>query len=280
MFPWFGSMPLDELVPQLIEDWRASLPGDARTKNKQMTVLNGIMKRACREYGLKANPVSGVERLREVKKLDLEVLEPEEVWALVRGAATEQDAAIYLTAAYTGMRMGEIRALRWKDVDFPRSLIRIRASYSTPWLTTPKSGKVRTVPLAPDVAIALARLASTRADTGDESLVFPGERRLPRRLRAPPPLQDGPLPLPLPLPLPRRRPRAALPRPAPHLRHPHDRQGRHPAREGVGDHRDVTTTMRYLHYQPPPRGRRPRRRSLRPARANGARPGIGLVPRT
>lgn len=66
-----------------------------------------------------------MERLREVKKLDLEVLEPEEVWALVRAAACEQDAAIYLTAVYTGMRMGEIRALRWKDVDFPRSLIRI-----------------------------------------------------------------------------------------------------------------------------------------------------------
>jgi len=85
-------MPLGELTPQLIEDWRASLPGGARTKNKQMTVLNGIMKRACRKYGLKRNPVSGVERLREVKKLDLEVLEPEEVWALVRDAFAVLDA--------------------------------------------------------------------------------------------------------------------------------------------------------------------------------------------
>lgn len=83
MLPWFGGMPLEELTPHLIEDWRASLPGGSRTKNKQMTVLNGIMKRACRKYGLKGNPVGGVERLREVKKLDLEVLEPEEVWALV-----------------------------------------------------------------------------------------------------------------------------------------------------------------------------------------------------
>jgi Phage integrase, N-terminal SAM-like domain len=56
IFPWFGGMPLGELTPQLIEDWRASLPGGARTKNKQMTVLNGIMKRTCRKYGLEGIP--------------------------------------------------------------------------------------------------------------------------------------------------------------------------------------------------------------------------------
>lgn len=245
MFPWLGGMPLDELTPQLIEDWRASLPGGARTKNKQMTVLNGIMKRACRKYGLRTNPVSGVERLREVKKLDLEVLEPEEVWALVRAAATEQDAAIYLTAAYTGMRMGEIRALRWKDVDFPRSLIRIRASYSMHSLTSPKRGKVRTVPLAPDVAIALARLATTRADTDDESLVFSGERGGF--------LDDAAL---------RRRYKMALSLAGLRELRFHDLRHTSGARmiakadilrvkQWMG-HSDVTTTMRYLHYQPRP----------------------------
>src|SRR4051812_34270616 len=140
-----------------------------------MTILNGIMRRACRIHGLLTNAVSGVERLREVKKIDLEVLEPEEVWALVRAAESEQDAAIYLTAAFTGLRMGELRALRWRDVDFARSLVRVRASYSLKWLTTPKSGKVRAVPLAPDVAAALARLGQRPRRTGEEDFVFPGE---------------------------------------------------------------------------------------------------------
>jgi integrase len=80
------------------------------------------MKRACKMYGLPSNPVSGVERQREIKKLDLEVLKTEEVWALVRAADGEQDAAIYLTAAFTGLRMGELRA-RWRDVDFARSVV-------------------------------------------------------------------------------------------------------------------------------------------------------------
>jgi hypothetical protein len=65
LMPFCGGMRLEDITPQLIETWRASLRSGARTKNKQLTILNGIMRRACRLYGLRTNPVSGVERLRE-----------------------------------------------------------------------------------------------------------------------------------------------------------------------------------------------------------------------
>jgi hypothetical protein len=94
LMPFFGGMRLDAITPQMIETWRASLTSGARTKNKQLTILNGIMRRACRLYGLQTNPVSGFERLREPKNPELQVLEPEEAWALVRAARNGQDAAV------------------------------------------------------------------------------------------------------------------------------------------------------------------------------------------
>jgi len=61
------------------------------------------------------------------------------VWALVRAAekpkseeptdtdyaAAKQGAAILLTAAFTGLRLGELLALRIRDIDFPASVIRV-----------------------------------------------------------------------------------------------------------------------------------------------------------
>jgi integrase len=165
--------------------------------------------------------VSGIERHPVRLAGDIDVFSPEEVWALVRAAASEQDGAIYLTAAFTGLRRGELLALRWRDVDFPGSVVRARASYAGGALTTPKSGKVRSVPLAPEVAAALAKLSQRDWFTGDDDLVFPGElgsyldgSALRRRYK------DA-------------LEKAALPRPAPHVRHADDCQGGHPACAGV-----------------------------------------------
>jgi hypothetical protein len=51
--------------------------------------------------GADGEPVAGVEKQRTRSTGDLEVFSPEEVMALVRASASEQDGAIYLTAAFT-----------------------------------------------------------------------------------------------------------------------------------------------------------------------------------
>jgi integrase len=94
--------------------------------------------------------------------------------ALVRAADDDQDAAIFLTAAFTGLRRGELVALRWRDVSFAGQYIRVTASYTERELSTPKSGKVRSVPLAPEVAQVLARLNQREHWTSEDDLVFVG----------------------------------------------------------------------------------------------------------
>ncbi len=182
LLPHFGSLAIEEVTASGIETWRAELgagrakPLSNRTRNKALTVLGGIMERARKVYGLPSNPARDVEKLRErYDATKFEFYSPEEVHALARAAASEQDGAIYLTAAFTGLRRGELVALRWRDVDFERSAIRVSASYANGRLTTPKSGHGRVVPMVPEVAAILARLGQRGVAIGDDELVFPGE---------------------------------------------------------------------------------------------------------
>ena len=176
LVPHFGEQRIEDITPQMIEAWRTSFGPAlaARTKDKWLVVLHGVFRRAQTVWGLPVNPVTGIEKYRQRSSGDVDVFSPEEVLALVRAAGDEQDAAIYLTAAFTGLRRGELLALRWRDVDFAGQAIRVRASFAGGQVTSPKSGKVRSVPMAPDVASALAALGRRERWTGDDDLVFVG----------------------------------------------------------------------------------------------------------
>ncbi len=146
-----------------------------RSKEKIIVVFHGLMERARRVWMLDANPVRDVDRPRAAASAGgIDVFSPDEVFALVRHADDEQDGVLFLLAAFTGLRQGELIALRWRDVDFPGEHVRVTASYTTRALTSPKSGRVRSVPLGPAAASARARLSQREHWTGDHDLVFPG----------------------------------------------------------------------------------------------------------
>lgn len=171
-----GEVPLEDVTPEMLERWKATLTVSNRSVAKYLVILHGIFKRAMKVWGLPKNPAAEVERPRFRVSDDLDGFSPEEVWALARAAASEQDAAVFLTAAFTGLRMGELLALQWRDVDFAGEAIRVRRSYNIHGgLGSPKSGKVRSVPLVREVARALARLSEREDFVGDEDLVFPNK---------------------------------------------------------------------------------------------------------
>jgi integrase len=175
LLPHFGEMALESVTPPVIEAWQGSMTQAASTRSKALVLMHGIFQRARKVWSLAANPVADVEKPPLTRSGDLQVFSPEEVWALIRAAGSEQDATLFLAAAFTGLRMGELLALRWRDVDFAGSAVRVRASYYAGHLTTPKSGRVRAVPLAPDVSKALAQLSRRRDWVGDDDLVFAGD---------------------------------------------------------------------------------------------------------
>jgi integrase len=168
----FGDLKLESITEQRIESWIAEYPGSNRTRQKYLVCLGSIFKRAMKVYGLPRNPVDLVERPRVRKPARIDVLRPEEVLALVRSAEEKQDAAIFHTAAFAGLRMGELLALRWRDVDFARRTIHVRENWTQGETTTPKGGVERAVPMADEVSERLARLGQRDHFTGDDDLVF------------------------------------------------------------------------------------------------------------
>ncbi|MGH2879249.1 MAG: tyrosine-type recombinase/integrase [Solirubrobacteraceae bacterium] len=202
LLPAFKGRALEKITSAEIERWRSELtriprhkkqdkdeklagnsagaakqqsPLTNNSKNHIVLLLHGVFARACKVYGLPVNPVASIERHPTRLSGDIEVFSPDEVWALVKAAKSEQDGALFLTAAFTGLRMGELIALRWRDIDFDGSVVRVRLSRAAGALTTPKSGKVRSVPLAPDVAQSLRELSERERFSSPDDLVFVGD---------------------------------------------------------------------------------------------------------
>lgn len=89
----------------------------------------------------------------------LRFLLPNEVHALADAAPPGLyhaiDRALYLMAAFTGLRQGELRGLLWQHVDFDASRVRAFENLVRGTRTSPKSRRGRSVPMARTVAQAL-----------------------------------------------------------------------------------------------------------------------------
>ena len=178
--PRWGEQPITEITPADVEAFRDELipQMSARTVVRHLTVAHGVFKHAVRKHGLTRNPASAdvVDRPTVRYSGEFQTLDAEQLAALVGAAEYEQDGVLYLTAAQTGLRQGELRALRWMDIDFAGNRIHVRRSAtvgSNARIKTPKSGKVRSVPMTPDVAFALAHLGDRGLFTDPDDLVFP-----------------------------------------------------------------------------------------------------------
>jgi integrase len=198
--PMFGEVPLEQLTSEMIDAYRVHLVAEdrlsARTINKYLVLMNGILRYAQRQWGLTVNPALGVERQPVRRSGEFRVLSAEEVHTLAtvtalgrhheepkrelttaelaaRRIQDEQDAAMFTTAAFAGLRLGELRALRWRDIDFELRVIHIRRAFTQKLEDAPKSGRVRATPMVDQIADALKDLARRERFTASQDLVFP-----------------------------------------------------------------------------------------------------------
>jgi integrase len=177
--PAFGeSTPVENIATTDVDDLRKRLldgKRSHRTVQKTMILLHGIMARAVRKGWITANPCENAEKVTVRRSDEFNVLSVEQVHAVARAATDDLLAALFTVAAFTGLRQGELLALRWRHVDFANRILHVQRNFVRGAEDTPKSHRVRSVPLSDQAMVVLDGLSRREHFTGGDDLVFPSE---------------------------------------------------------------------------------------------------------
>jgi integrase len=178
LLPFFGEhTPVGEITTERIDAYRVDALVERElapsTVQRDMCNLSGVFHRAKRKHWIATNPYDDVERVRTVASGDFNVLAVEQLEATARAARDAQEAALIRVGGYTGLRQGELRALRWRDVDFATATVHVRRNLPAHGQEkVPKSKVVRSLPLIDQAAAALDALTRRGYLTGPDDRVF------------------------------------------------------------------------------------------------------------
>ncbi len=199
----FGDRRLAEITTEDIRRFLAKLDREeisARTVNIHRQVLHSIFEFAKRKdaFGLVGNPVAETIKRPEDAPGPVETFEPHELRAIAAAARAgkhrthggyansrfserterewqrinDQDAAIFIIAACTGLRLGEIIPLRWSDLDLLDGVMIVSRGMSAGVETSTKSRRPRSVPLAEQALEELTALRGREHFMGRDDHVF------------------------------------------------------------------------------------------------------------
>lgn len=156
----YGSLPMRLVTDEVVAEWLAA--GNAGTVPSLKAMWNDAMSvKAGRATD--SNPWVGV-KLPSKRGRRRDQVPPEDKVKEAITAAHKIGGAYFAAwlqvAAYTGMRPGELDALRWPCIDYDTGRILVREQWSpkTQAFTTPKNGQIRKAPLTPPARAALLKL--------------------------------------------------------------------------------------------------------------------------
>jgi integrase len=178
--PQFGSRTLDRIDKATVERFIAAerRAGMApKSIRNYLGVLHSVYELGIENGWARENPVKRAAKPESTGSPEIRFLALEEVEAVLVAVPGDTlgplERVLYLAAAMTGLRQGELLALRWQDVDWLAGKIRVRRAYVRGEFGTTKSRRgFRAVPLADRVGTELEALSQRSAFTADENLVF------------------------------------------------------------------------------------------------------------
>jgi integrase len=116
ILPRWQDHKLDQVKPVAVEAWLDSIKRARGTRAKIRNIMSALFHHAMRYEWLDANPIKLVRQSAKRERTP-DVLELEELRLLLTKLELRERTLVLLDAA-TGLRVSELLALRWEDVDF------------------------------------------------------------------------------------------------------------------------------------------------------------------
>jgi integrase len=155
--PNFGGIKLTDFSASTYHDWAKFQTMSGKSMNDIRSILNQIFKEAFLDEIIDINPIERTRLSKNTQK-EPEPFNQVEINKIL--ASLEPPYRQYFQLAfYTGMRTGELIALRWQDIDLENSKIHIRRSISHGIEKEPKTkGSVRDMDMHAQAYEALSNL--------------------------------------------------------------------------------------------------------------------------
>ncbi len=148
-----------DIKPLYIEQWHRQLlrKYSLNTTKKLSNILKLIIRKAYANGLCDKDPFIGVDRLVGKSTIKTEIYTKDEIDKILQNATGWLKA--FLSVAFgTGMRTGEILALKWTDIDFQNNTIKVQRSINHGKIKGTKTGENRTIQMLKVVKTALKSL--------------------------------------------------------------------------------------------------------------------------
>jgi integrase len=150
LIPAIGRLPLAKLGPAHLQRLYAARL-EAGLSGTSVQLLHGVIHRALEQamrWGLVPRNVAHLVTAPRRSTPEMRTLSPEEAGALLDAASGDRLEAFYVLAVTCGLRLGELQALQWRNVDLDRARLRVTATYQgmvdgKPLLAEPKTPRSR-----------------------------------------------------------------------------------------------------------------------------------------
>jgi integrase len=155
--PNFGKLRLVDFTSSKYHDWAKTQTMSGKSMNEIRNILNQIFEEAFYDEIIDVNPIKRTRPAKVIQK-EPEPFNQREIENIL--SVLESPYKEYFQLAfYTGMRTGELIALRWQDVDFKRDKIHIRKSISHGIEKEPKTkGSIRNMDMHNNAKEALLNI--------------------------------------------------------------------------------------------------------------------------